>query len=456
MGAAFAAGAGLSPCGSFLCFSWPVSADLPASVWRDAVAEGRASQIQAQQQAATWGKINGWLSEVAARQQAQAKVGRYPGVQASPAADTGPHLHPPPSPSLSTAAGVAVACSRSTGAAGMHVPNLAAHPVGLPSCAAALSTPAAAATPAIAPSTSVGWAPLQPPSAQPLQLSRPLSSPLALKSSTSTGTTPLPNAATGSAVRSTLLPFDLPPLGATASGIAARPFAFLDPPPSSKAGMQAVAGILNASSPLNSSHFNSGSAICDRAAHVHHCNGDGADDHHQQQQRQQQQQQPELHDPRASNSSVVMDGSNGSGCHGVSLPKPYQNSAHVPPVHNGGSNNSDKENVLRVYQTTLSAHGCESGKDRWASHRRIAWGSTELQSTAVAGLQGQDHDCARATHTHHGSTGVAAAAALAPPRTPSSSLSASAQRLQSLLAKGRHSRQAAGGVEGGNPCRRSD
>ena len=31
--------------------------------------------MEIEQQQATWGKINGWLAEVAAKQQAQAKVG---------------------------------------------------------------------------------------------------------------------------------------------------------------------------------------------------------------------------------------------------------------------------------------------------------------------------------------------------------------------------------------------
>lgn len=42
--------------------------------WRCAVREGRAALAAAAQQAATWGKINGWLAEVAARQQTQGKV----------------------------------------------------------------------------------------------------------------------------------------------------------------------------------------------------------------------------------------------------------------------------------------------------------------------------------------------------------------------------------------------
>jgi hypothetical protein len=43
--------------------------------WKQAVSEGRVAVMEIEQQQATWGKINGWLAEVAAKQQAQAKVG---------------------------------------------------------------------------------------------------------------------------------------------------------------------------------------------------------------------------------------------------------------------------------------------------------------------------------------------------------------------------------------------
>ncbi len=56
--------------------------------WRQAVAEGRAAQLEAQQQAATWGKIHGWLSEVEARQRAQAKVTGRAGRRSQEVKDT--------------------------------------------------------------------------------------------------------------------------------------------------------------------------------------------------------------------------------------------------------------------------------------------------------------------------------------------------------------------------------